>query len=76
MFAFKNVTKNFLTVFLNINQNLAQNGQTKKHNFWHFAKHKLLNNVMLQPPTSPKKCFKLGFLKDQNIDVEQKHSLR
>ena len=48
----KNVLKYlFLQCFLNINQNLAKNGQTKRNLFTFCKTHVIQKNILLQPPS-------------------------
>ena len=45
----------------------------KNDNFSQFARHRIIKNVLLQPPVWPKiGVFQLGFFETKNIDVEQK----
>ena len=57
-----------------MNKNWQKN--TKKNdNFSHFAKHRLLKNMLL-PPFDPKLVFFLLAFYKKNIDVEQKQNLK
>ena len=71
-FALKCAEIPIFIVLLNINQNRPKTWAKKNDNFSHFAKHRFIKNVMLQPPFDQNLVFFNFDFSTKNIDVEQK----